>query len=60
MVINEELRAPVGKEVWRVAYAFDLRRRAILLVAGNKEGKNQKKFYQRLIATADARFGKYK
>lgn len=56
----KELRAPVGKQVWRIAYAFDPQRRAILLCAGNKEGGNSKKFYEELIATADARFGKYK
>ncbi len=56
----KELRAPVGKEVWRIAYAFDRRRRAILLCAGNKEGKNQKAFYESLIAAADKRFAKYK
>ncbi|MDE2135415.1 MAG: type II toxin-antitoxin system RelE/ParE family toxin [Alphaproteobacteria bacterium] len=56
----KELRAPVGKQVWRVAYAFDPVRRAILLCAGNKEGGNSKKFYAELIATADERFGKYK
>ena len=55
----KELRAPVGKQVWRVAYAFDPKRRAILLCAGNKEG-GSKKFYEELIATADERFGKYK
>lgn len=56
----KELRAPVGKQVWRIAYAFDPARRAILLCAGNKEGGNSKKFYAELIATADERFGKYK
>jgi len=55
----KELRAPVGKQVWRVAYAFDPKRRAILLCAGNKEGSNSKKFYEELISTADERFGKY-
>lgn len=55
----KELRAPVGKDVWRVAYAFDVKRRAILLCAGNKAGKNSKKFYGELIETADRRFGKY-
>src|SRR5215472_3100181 len=55
----KELRAPVGKQVWRIAYAFDPTRRAILLCAGNKEGGN-KRLYQELIATADERFGKYK
>jgi hypothetical protein len=56
----KELRAPVGKQVWRIAYAFDPGRRAILLCAGNKEGGNQKDFYARLIAEADQRFAKYK
>lgn len=55
-----ELRVPVGKQVWRVAYAFDPKRRAILLCAGNKEGENQKGFYERLIADADRRFAKYR
>jgi hypothetical protein len=55
----KELRAPVGKQVWRIAYAFDPKRRAILLCAGNKEGGN-KRFYEELIAMAGARFGKYK
>jgi hypothetical protein len=56
----KELRAPVGKEVWRIAYAFDPKRRAILLCAGDKGGANQKGFYERLIATADQRFAKYR
>jgi hypothetical protein len=55
----KELRAPVGDEVWRVAYAFDRKRRSILLCAGNKQGKNQKKFYKDLIALADERFARY-
>jgi hypothetical protein len=56
----KELRAPVGKQVWRVAFGFDPKRRAILLCAGNKESTNQKDFYERLVATADKRFEKYK
>jgi len=55
----KELRAPVGKQVWRIAYAFDPGRRAILLCAGNKEGGNRR-FYEELVARADKRFGKYK
>ena len=51
----KELRAPVGRQVWRIAYAFDPGRRAILLCAGNKEGENQKDFYERLIAKAALR-----
>lgn len=56
----KELRAPVGKHVWRIAYAFDSKRRAIVLCAVNKEGENQRTFYDRLIGTADKRFAKYK
>jgi hypothetical protein len=39
-----------------VAFAFDPRRKAVLLVAGNKRGVNEAKFYEAMIATADARF----
>jgi hypothetical protein len=42
--------------VWRVAFAFDPLRRAILLVAGDKSGVSQKRFYQQLIKMADRRF----
>ena len=41
---------------WRVAFAFDPRRRAILLVAGDKSGRSERAFYRRLIAMADRRF----
>ncbi len=40
----------------RVAFAFDPDRAAILLVAGNKSGVNQKRFYKQLIAKADELF----
>ena len=54
----KELRftAHAGREVWRAAFAFDPDRMAILLVAGDKQGKNQKLFYRRLIKIADSRF----
>jgi hypothetical protein len=35
---------------------FDPRRHAVLLVAGDKSGGSEKRFYARLIATADQRF----
>jgi len=34
----------------------DPRRRAIVLVAGDKSGGSQKRFYRQLIAKADKRF----
>ena len=55
----KELRFDWKREVWRVAFAFDPKRRAILLVGGDKGGADQKRFYKRLIATADRRFDSY-
>lgn len=52
----KELRFSWEGGAWRVAFAFDPLRRAILLVGGNKRGANQRRFYQRLIAVADARY----
>jgi hypothetical protein len=52
----KELRFDAAGGVWRVAFAFDPRRRGILLVAGNKSGVSEKRFYKQLIAKADARY----
>lgn len=55
----KELRLDVNEGVWRVAFAFDTERKAVLLVAGDKAGKNQSKFYKKLIKIADDRFDKH-
>lgn len=55
----KELRFEADRGVWRVAFAFDPNRKAILLVAGNKAGTNQKRFYKQLIKTADERFSNH-
>lgn len=52
----KELRFRAADGVWRVAFAFDPERQAILLVAGDKAGVAQKRFYKGLIARADSRF----
>lgn len=52
----KELRFDASDGVWRVAFAFDPKRRAILLVAGDKAGTSQKRFYNQLIKKADKRF----
>jgi hypothetical protein len=52
----KEMRFAWAGEVWRVAFAFDPKRQAILLVGGDKGGADQRRFYKRLIATADERF----
>lgn len=52
----KELRFEASDGEWRAAFAFDPRRKAILLVAGDKSGGSEKRFYKRLIAKADLRF----
>jgi hypothetical protein len=51
----KELRFDAGGGVWRVAFAFDPERTAILLVAGDKGGVSQRRFYRSLIERADRR-----
>lgn len=55
----KELRVSWDNGVWRVAFAFDPKRQAILLVGGDKGGADQRRFYKRLIAVADARFDEH-
>ncbi len=52
----KELRFEAADGEWRAAFAFDPERNAILLVAGDKSGGSQKRFYRSLIAKADLRF----
>ena len=55
----KELRFDADSGKWRVAFAFDPERKAILLVAGDKSGVNQSKFYKSLIATANDRYDQH-
>lgn len=52
----KELRFEALDGEWRAAFAFDPKRRGILLVAGDKSGVSQKRFYKQLVAKADRRF----
>jgi hypothetical protein len=52
----KELRFDAADGTWRVAFAFDPNRKAILLDCGDKSGGSEKRFYRQLIAKADARF----
>jgi hypothetical protein len=52
----KELRFDADDGVWRLAYAFDPERKAILLVAGDKLGTSSARFYKTLITKADTRF----
>ncbi|MGD0631005.1 MAG: type II toxin-antitoxin system RelE/ParE family toxin [Terracidiphilus sp.] len=55
----KELRFCADNGVWRVAFAFDSKRRAILLVGGDKAGVSKDKFYRHLIEVADRRFDQH-
>jgi len=52
----KELRFAAAGGEWRVAFAFDTKRKAILLAAGDKSGVSEKRFYRELISKADKRF----
>ena len=52
----KELRVKVDEQVIRIAFAFDPDQMALLLTAGAKQGKNEKRFYTTLIRKADALF----
>lgn len=52
----KELRLTVDNGEWRVAFAFDVKRMAILLCAGDKSGGSEKAFSKALIRKADKRF----
>lgn len=52
----KELRFTADGGVWRVAFAFNPQRNAILLVAADKSGVSEAKFYKRLIDKADKRY----
>jgi len=53
----KELRIQSKGRPFRVFYAFDPKRKAVLLVGGNKEGA--KRFYKKMIPKADKLFDEY-
>lgn len=55
----KELRFSAADGVWRVAFAFDPKRQAMLLVAGDKSGLSEKRFYKALPTRADDRFDRH-
>jgi hypothetical protein len=52
----KELRFDADDGVWRFAFAFDPKRRAMILCGGGKSGVPERRFYRQLIEKADARF----
>jgi hypothetical protein len=55
----KELRFSAGRGVWRIAFAFDPDRKAMVLVGGDKSGGSEKRFYRMLIKRADERFDRH-
>jgi hypothetical protein len=53
----KELRVQVQGEPWRILFAFDPRRNAILLVGGNKRGN--KRWYDENVPVAERRLRRH-
>jgi hypothetical protein len=54
----KELRVQYKGDPWRILFAFDPSRKAILLVGGNKGG-DEKRWYKSHIRIADDRFARH-
>lgn len=52
-----ELRIQIGGEPYRIFYAFDPRRAAILLIGGNKVGNDR--FYEEFVPVADSLYDEH-
>ena len=55
----KELRVQTESHVFRVAFIFDEERKAVLLIGGDKKGKNEKRFYKSLIKQAEEIYRQY-
>jgi len=55
----KEMRFGAAGGEWRVAFAFDPAREAVLLVAGDKSGGSGRRFYRTLLRKADERFDRH-
>jgi hypothetical protein len=55
----KELRAKTDVHEFRIAYIFDPERKGLLLIGGDKKGKNQKKFYKDMIRDAEQIYAAY-
>ncbi|MES0490039.1 MAG: type II toxin-antitoxin system RelE/ParE family toxin [Leptospirales bacterium] len=53
----KELRVQNRKHVYRIFFAFDPKQTGVLLIAGDKRGKN--KFYEKMIPIADKLYEKH-
>lgn len=53
----KELRTKFNKHVYRIFFAFDSKRKGILLIGGDKRGN--KRFYKEMVPMADKIYDKY-
>jgi hypothetical protein len=55
----KEIRTQTSNHVFRVAFLFDEERKAVLLIGGDKKGKDEKRFYRNLIKQAEKIYKQY-
>jgi hypothetical protein len=55
----KELRTTSGGNAYRILFAFDPFRRAVLLIGGDKNGQKKGRFYAALIKQADAIYDRH-
>jgi hypothetical protein len=55
----KELRVKYRNTIFRILFCFDKSRNCWLLIGGNKKGKNERQFYDRLIDLAEKLIEKY-
>lgn len=55
----KELRVQHAGNPVRAFFAFDPKRKAVVLCAGDKTGANEKRFYKDMIKLADKEFSKH-
>jgi len=55
----KELRAYSASSEFRVAFVFDRERDAVLLIGGDKKGRDEKLFYRNLIKQAEEIYQRY-
>jgi len=56
----KKLRAQTENHLLRVAFIFDEERKAVLLIGGDKKGKDEKRFYRNLIKEAERIYRQYR
>ena len=56
----KELRAQTENHIFRIAFIFNEERKAILLIGGDKKGKDEKRFYRNLIKQAEEIYEAYR